>query len=119
MIKGSVDQESPARLNEAFAHFFELLGYGVTYEGRRATGELWHEIYDEAGIICQVPFGTPLADFLADLPFLVEGKSGVAPHTYWCACDDDEKLRGLFDRVRSAKLASPTAFVGLEERIAE
>jgi hypothetical protein len=106
-------------LNEEFASFFKTLGYGVTYEGQRATGELWHEIYDDDGIICQVPFGTPIADFLADLPYLVEGKSGVAPHVYWCACEDDERLRELFECVRSARPAPPTAFAGLEERIAE
>jgi hypothetical protein len=99
-------------VNDAFASYFKSLGYGVTYEGRRETGERWHEIYDNDGIICQVSFGTPIADFFADLPYLVEGKAGVAPTEYWCACKDDERLRGLLERVRSAEVnahASPVA----------
>ena len=70
---------------------------------RRETGERWHEIYDDKGIICQVSFGTPLAEFLVDLPCLVESKPGIGPSDYWCACKDDEKLWGLLERVRSAK----------------
>jgi hypothetical protein len=92
-----------ATVNEVFARFFESLGYGVTFEGRLNTGERWHEIYDGDGIICQVSFGTPLAEFLADLPYLVEGKSGIGPTDYWSACEDDERLRELLSRVRSVE----------------
>jgi hypothetical protein len=90
-------------VNLEFAGFFERLGYSVTYEGRRETGERWYEIYDDAGIIFQVPWGTPLPEFLADLPYLAEGKPGIGPTNYWCACDDDKKLHALLARVRSAQ----------------
>lgn len=97
--------------NTAFARFFELLGYGVTYEGRQETGERWHEIYDDNGLICQVLFGTPLAEFLADLPYLVEGKPGIGPTDYWCACEKRQKLHELLARVRSAKVSAPAPVV--------
>jgi hypothetical protein len=92
-------------INDAFASFFKLLGYGVTYEGKRATGERWHEIYDDEGLICQVSFGTPLAEFLADLPYLIESKPGIGPTNYWYACEDkkNKKLLEMLARVREAK----------------
>ena len=93
-----------ATVNEVFARFFESLGYGVTFEGRLNTGERWHEIYDEEGIIVQVAFGAPLEEFLTDLPHLAEGKSGVGPTEYWCACEDDDKLRDLHARVTSVQV---------------
>jgi hypothetical protein len=89
--------------NIAFAHFFESLGYGVTFEGKLDTGERWHEIYDEGGLICQIAFGTPLAEFLADLPHFLENNPGIGPTVYWCAFVDDEKLRKLLACVQSAK----------------
>jgi hypothetical protein len=89
-------------INDAFASFFKKLGYDVTYEGRRETGERWHELYDAEGIICQVSFWTPLAEFLADLPYLVEGKHDIGPTDYWLACEDDKKLHKLLTRVQSA-----------------
>jgi hypothetical protein len=87
-------------IDEEFASFFESLGYGVTYEGKQATGERWHEIYLKGeGLVVQIPWGTPLAEFLADLPYLIEGKSGIGPTDYWCACEDNAKLRELHARV--------------------
>ena len=88
-------------VDTAFAHFFESLGYGVSFEGIIATGERWHEIYNGDGLICQVAFGTPLTEFLADLPRLV--KAGGGPTDYWCACDDVAKLRKLLASIQAAK----------------
>jgi hypothetical protein len=106
--------ECLTQINDAFSSFFKLLGYGVTYEGSSRTGELWHEICDNEGIICQVSFGTPIAEFLADLPYLVDGKPGIGPTDYWCACQDNERLRGLLARVRSAKATASNACVPAE-----
>lgn len=92
-------------VDDEFANYFEKLGYGVTYEGRIETGERWHEIYTNEGIICQVSFGTPLAEFLADLPYLVDGKAGIGPTNYWCACDSNTKLREMLSRVQKMETA--------------
>jgi hypothetical protein len=90
-------------VNVEFARFFRSLGYDVTVNGKLHTGERWHEVCDGHDLVCQVAYGTPLAEFLADLPYHIEGKPGIGLTDYWLACDDDDKLRELLARVRSAK----------------
>jgi hypothetical protein len=98
---------SATSVDAEFSGFFRSIGYVVERNGKIATGERWHEILDEGRLVCQVKTGTPLAEFLADLPHLVEGEPGVGPTDYWCACDDDEKLRALLARARSARRLTP------------
>ncbi len=90
-------------VNDEFVRFFESLGYGVSFEGRRDTGERWHEVYDRDGLICQVSFGTPLAEFLVDLPLLIDGKPGIGSTDYLCSCEDSERLRTLLVRATRKK----------------
>jgi hypothetical protein len=90
-------------VDEEFVRFFEKLGYQVGLEGEVATGERWHEIFDGSALVCQVKTRTPLADFLADLPHLAEGRSGMSPTDYWCACEDDGKLRAMIRRISGAR----------------
>jgi hypothetical protein len=98
------DQLRAARLaskdvDAAFTRFFEALGYRVDLDGTTTPLELWHEIYDDDGLFLQVQTGTPIAEFLADLPAFVDGRPGSGQTTYWCACKDDAKLRALHQRV--------------------
>ena len=85
-----------------FASFFEDLGYCVYSDGRRRTGESWYEICDsDEGDLCfQISMSPPpIAELVADLPFLVEGKASIGPTDDWLACDNDAKLRELIRRV--------------------
>lgn len=89
-----------------FERFFKSIGYRVYCEGLRETGERWYEICDpDEGVLCfQISMPPPpIAELIADLPHLIENKRGVGPTDYWCACDDDDKLRELLARVRSAQ----------------
>jgi len=61
------------------------------------------DLHDGVGIVCQVAFGAPLAEFLTDLPHLIEGRSGVGSTDYWVACKDLAKLQELLVRVQSAR----------------
>lgn len=86
----------------SFQHFFESLGYRVYREGKMETGERWYEICDpDEGVLCfQISMPPPpIIELVADLPHLIEGRSGVGPTDYWCACDDDSKLRELLSRI--------------------
>ena len=83
-----------------FTHFFRRIGYTVGLEGRQTPFELWHEIFDDGRLVLQVKTGTPIVEFLADLPHLVEGRPGVRPTDYWLACKDNDQLRELIRRVK-------------------
>lgn len=98
--------EAQRRSGDEFSRFFTGLGYVVGWDGRWGTPERWYEICEDGAIVCQVQATVPLAEFLADLPHLVEGKPGVGPTDYWCACEDAAKLRALWDRVRAASEAA-------------
>lgn len=90
--------------NAAFERYFELLGYTTHWEGRRETGERWYEICDPAeGVLCfQISMPPPpIAELLADLPHLIEGRSGVGPTDYWIACKDNNRLRDLLSRMQA------------------
>jgi len=99
--------------NEAFSHFFEKLGYEVTYEGKIATGERWYEIYDHRGLLFQISMPPPsIAELVADLPHLIEGRSttgpanywlNTGPTNYWLACENNENLRELLHRALAAE----------------
>src|SRR5258706_11997910 len=89
--------------NTDFAHFFEALGYKVHLEGKIATGERWYEICDDEGVAFQISMPAPsIAELIADLPHLSEGRSGSGPSNYWIACTDDNKLRTLLARANAA-----------------
>lgn len=94
--------EAQRRTSDEFSTYFRGLGYTVDWDGRWGTPERWYEIREDGKIICQVQSNVPLAEFLADLPYLVEGNPGTAPTVYWCACEDAAKLRALWERVRVA-----------------
>lgn len=88
-------------VDEEFVAYFRSIGYDMGLEGTQMPFELWHEIYDADGLVCQVKTRTPLAEFLSDLPHLLAGRHGIGPTNYWCACDDDAKLRALCSRVEA------------------
>ena len=91
--------------NEAFEHFFRSFGYEVSWEGKLSTDERWYEIRDDSGLAFQISMPPPpIAELVTDLPNLIEGKKGVGSTDYWCACDNDNKLRELLAHVR-ARLA--------------
>ena len=93
------------KVDHTFERYFEAIGYRVGYEGRMDTGDRWYEIYDERGIHFQISMpAPPIAELLADLPHLVDGKPGIGPTRYWMACDDNDKLREL---LRRTHLPSP------------
>ena len=91
------DSEAQRRSGDEFSRFFTGLGYVVGWDGRWGTPERWYEDRQDGAIVCQVQATVPLAEFLADLPHLVEGKPGVGPTDDRCACEDAAKLRALWD----------------------
>jgi hypothetical protein len=90
-------------IDDEFARYFRALGYEVTWDFQRKTGEHWYEIYEGGVLLCQISKKAPLAEFLDDLPHFAEGRRGVGPTDYWIACEDDEKLRAIATRVQEAK----------------
>ena len=93
--------EAQRRSGDEFSRYFREIGYAVGWDGKYGTSDRWYEIRDGEVIVCQVQATVPLAEFLADLPHLVEGKPGVGPTDYWCACEDAAKLRALLERIRT------------------
>lgn len=92
----------------AFERFFEELGYSVYWEGQMGTCERWYEICDpDAGCLCfQISMPPPpVAELVADLPFLVEGKPVIGPTNYWLACENNERLGELLQRVNARETA--------------
>jgi len=95
------------KTDPAIEHYFESIGYSVGYEGRLETGERWYEIYDDNGMHFQISMpAPPIGELIADLPYLIEGKSGIGPTDYWIACPDNAKLHELLRRVRDAEATS-------------
>ncbi len=93
------------KTDPALERYFESIGYHVGYEGRLETGERWYEIYDDDGMHFQISMpAPPIAELIADLPYLVEGKSGIGPTDYWIACNDNAKFCELLRRVRAAEV---------------
>lgn len=90
-----------SEIDDDFARFFRQRGVTVTWDFDRSTGLHWYELGDERGLICQVDFGVPLEEFLADLPHFVEEREGVGPTSYTCCCppENTERLRALCERV--------------------
>jgi len=85
--------------DDAFERYFESIGYKVYWEGRIETGERWYEICDDGALVFQISMPPPpIAELVADLPHLAEGRSGVGPTNYWIACEDNERLRELLRR---------------------
>lgn len=97
-LLGKIARETSNNINAEFERFFRAIGYTVSLEGQREPREFWHEIFDDEGLVCQVKTETPLAEFLADLPHIIEGRSGVGPTDYWYASEDDDKLREMLSR---------------------
>jgi len=95
--------EARRRADDEFSRYFMERGYVVAWDGKCGTSDHWYEIREGTTIVCQVQGSVPLAEFLTDLPHLVEGKPGVGPTDYWCACEDAAKLRALLERVRAAE----------------
>ena len=52
--------------NEVTA-YFEALGYETTWDFKRSTGEHWHEICDDEGLVAQIDMGVPLTDIVEDV----------------------------------------------------
>lgn len=104
-------------INQQFQDFFESIGYGVTYEGWR-TGERWHEIYDEDGILFQCDFGVPIEEFVADLAYFArdEDSPRTGPdYTFSCPDENMDRLRALHARildVREKRRSTPAPRVG-------
>lgn len=85
-----------------FERYFKVIGYTTDWDGKLETGERWYEICDpdKGGLCFQISMPPPpIAELLADLPHLLEGKPGVGPTDYWIACKDNEKLRELLSRM--------------------
>lgn len=86
----------------AFERFFKELGY------RFIPGLPWYEICDpaEGGLCFQISMpAPPIAELIADLPFLVDGKPGVGPTNYWLACENNARLGELLRRVNAREPA--------------
>lgn len=100
-IFGRLDEALFPDADEAFVGFFKKLGYHVCQDGQLATGERWYEFYD-GGLGFQISMPPPpIVELIADLPHFITGGAGVGPSNYWCACEDNEKLRDLLRRWRA------------------
>ena len=100
---------------EGFADFFRKIGYAVTWDRDRVSK--WHEIYEyENGetksLVCQIDFGVPLRDFLEDLPFLAENRSGRVPSksAYTFNCSDLAALKRLTARASGLTVKTSEQF---------
>ena len=85
--------------------FFEQLGYEVASDGKLATGERWHEVFDNGTLVMQIDFGVPLADFLEDLPLLATRQEGTSRHDYTVNAEFDSDLREMWGRAEALKEA--------------
>ncbi len=102
LIAETLIAETASALATDFADFFREIGYTVGIEGRVETRERWYEIFDDGRLVFQISRPPPpLAELIADLPHLAEGRSGVGPTNYWLACKDGSKLRDLIRRVET------------------
>jgi hypothetical protein len=45
--------------------------------------------------ICQVSLGVPVAEFISDLPHLIDGNPWIGTTEYLCSCENNDRLRGL------------------------
>jgi len=89
--------------DKELVEFFEKLGYEVSYDGKAATGERWHEVLDDDELVMQIDFGVPLAAFLADLPFLIKRKEGPSGIDYTVNAERDSDLREMLRRANALK----------------
>jgi hypothetical protein len=84
-----------ARVDDDFARFFRARGVEVDWDFDKKTGQHWYELFDETGLVCQVDFGTPPEEFLADIPYFARGNAGIGPTDYMCAFPPDRTARIL------------------------
>jgi hypothetical protein len=95
-----------SEVHDEFADFFRCLGFIVTWDFSKRTGDHWYEIYAGQELLCQVDFGVPLGDFLEDLRHFARGSTKGAERApsrehpdYECRCDDTAKLKRILVRL--------------------
>jgi hypothetical protein len=93
-----VTEPLPEAKDKGVQEFFEKLGYSVTCDSSRRTGESWFEIHDD-GLVCQIDQGVPLTDIVKDICQWHLGKDGVSESDWKCCGPDTPELRLLFKRV--------------------
>jgi hypothetical protein len=102
--------ELTQEVDDEFARYFRGLGFTVTWDFSKKTGERWYEILDEDNaLVAQVDFGTPLEEFLTDVPHFLAGQAeapfetarGIGPTNYTCNATNS----GLREILRRQKVA--------------
>jgi hypothetical protein len=86
-------------IDDEFARYFRKRGLHVAWDFDKRSGDHWYELYDDGGLVCQVDFGTPLSEFIADIPHFIAGRPGVGLADYECRCPDLTRLRAIYERI--------------------
>lgn len=84
--------------------FFESHGYSVDWDFKRASGEVWHEIYDGGHCICQIDMGIPLEAIVEDLSAIHTGTMGKNPYVYTINAPNDKRFDKLCETVYNSTL---------------
>jgi hypothetical protein len=83
--------------------YFSGLGYQVTWDFSRRTGEEWYEIMEDDELVAQIDKGVPLADIIEDLLCLHRGlKKGTSKSDYKISTgdeDDQSAFKRLLEKV--------------------
>ncbi len=94
---------SPVSKDEV-SDFFISLGYEVTWDFKRSTGETWYEIIKGGYLVCQIDQGVPLKYIIRDFCCWHQGKepSQEFPNddvNYKVNGPNSPELRELFKKV--------------------
>lgn len=88
---------SPTQIeDDRVQDYFRSLGYAVTEDSNRRTGESWHEILgvdgtEDGSLICQIDRWVPLADIVEDLTAMAGGaKVGTSKSDYKINVGEDD-----------------------------
>ena len=91
------------------AAYFRNLGYRVSWDCKRNTGEVWYEIIDEHGIICQIDQGVPLEAIVEDLTCMAHGmahgKEGTSEPVYKINLPDCARATAFLAKVATNQVA--------------
>lgn len=82
--------------------FFTCLGYTVSWDMNRSTGDEWYEILDGDYMVAQIDMGVPLAHIREDMTRWHEGKDGTSPSDYTVNMPQSAAADRLLERVARA-----------------
>ena len=89
---------SPPPKDEGVQEYFEYLGYEVTWDSSRRSGECWYELMEDGHLVAQVDQGVPLDDIIMDLCQFHLGKHGVSKSDFK-VCGNGPRFDAFLKRV--------------------